>query len=279
MCYKTILVQADAADSTPSCATIAAQIAIADQAHLVGVSMSGMDQMIYQCNTAAPGVVVLPADLRMLTTRADASLAAFAKRVEHLGVGSFETRRIDGLPDIDLLMHARYADLLVLRQPGAPEQTPYMPDSALQYIVLHCGQPVLVVPYAGGAAGTGRHPLLAWNGSPEAARAIHAALPLLKRARQVTLAVFNGEETWGAHGELPGADMATFLARHGIQVEVVQRQTKGPVGEALLSLASDIQADLLVMGCYGHSRLREIILGGATRDIMRGMTLPVLMAH
>jgi nucleotide-binding universal stress UspA family protein len=123
------------------------------------------------------------------------------------------------------------------------------------------------------------HALLAWDGSLEAARAISAALPLLQQVPRVTLAVYNGEEKYGAHGAVPGADMATYLARHGLKVDLVERHEPGAVGEALLSLAADLQAGLLVMGCYGHSRLREIVLGGATRDVLRGMTLPVLMAH
>jgi len=279
MSYKTILVQADWADAPPSCTAVAAQIAIAEQAHLVGVAMSGVEQVIYQCNAAAPGVVLLPADLTALTARADAALAAFTRNAERYGLTSYEARRVDGVPDLELIMQARYADLLVLRQASDTTHAPSAPDSALQYVILHCGKPVLVVPCDGEFEHTGRRPLLAWDGSLEAARAINAALPLLQRAELVTLAVFNSDEKYGAHGEQPGADMATYLARQGVKVELVRHDTQGPLGHALLSLADELAADLLVMGCYGHSRLREILLGGATREILRSMALPVLMAH
>lgn len=279
MSYKTILVQADWADAPPSCTALAATIARAEQAHLVGVALSGVDQVVYQCNAAAPGVVMLPADLTMLTARADEALSAFSRNAERFGLPSYEARRIDGAPDLELIMHARYADLLVLRQAPDAAHAMAAPDSALQYIILHCGKPVLVVPCEGEFEQVGRRPLLAWDGSLEAARAISAALPLLQRADLVTLSVFNGDERYGAHGQLAGADMATYLARQGVKVEVVQHDVTGPIGQALLDQARELGSDLLVMGCYSHSRLREILLGGTTREVLRSMTLPVFMAH
>jgi nucleotide-binding universal stress UspA family protein len=94
----------------------------------------------------------------------------------------------------------------------------------------------------------------------------------------VTLAVFNPQQVYGAHGQQPGADLAAFLARHGVELDVVVRQADD-VGEGLLSLAAEVDADLLVMGCYGHTRFRELLLGGATRSILNRMTLPVLMTR
>lgn len=279
MSYKTILVQADWADAPPSCTALAATIALAEQAHLVGVALSGVDQVVYQCNAAAPGVVMLPADLTMLTARADEALSAFSRNAERFGLPSYEARRIDGAPDLELIMHARYADLLVLRQAPDAAHAKAAPDSALQYVILHCGKPVLVVPCEGEFEQVGRRPLLAWDGSLEAARAISAAVPLLQRADLVTLSVFNGDERYGAHGQLAGADMATYLARQGVKVEVVQHDVTGPIGQALLDQARELGSDLLVMGCYSHSRLREILLGGTTREVLRSMTLPVFMAH
>ncbi|WP_413465224.1 universal stress protein [Janthinobacterium rivuli] len=89
------------------------------------------------------------------------------------------------------------------------------------------------------------------------------------------------EREYGVHGAQPGADIALYLARHGIQVEVLRQTTPPdlPVGEALLSLAANLQADLFVMGAYGHARWNEILLGGVTRTLLRSMTLPVLMSH
>jgi len=140
---------------------------------------------------------------------------------------------------------------------------------------------VLVVPYAGKFERVDRHALVAWDGSRAAIRAVTDAVPLLRRSGKVTLAIFNPDSHGSAHGEQPGADMALYLARHGVNVEVLVQKTPDglDVGNALLSLASDLGVDLMVMGAYGHMRWRELVLGGVTRTIMRTMTVPVLMAH
>jgi nucleotide-binding universal stress UspA family protein len=122
-------------------------------------------------------------------------------------------------------------------------------------------------------------PLLAWDGGMAASRAIEAALPLLRQARLATLAVFNADTVYAAHGQEPGADLARFLTRHGVNVEVVVRETGSDVGDALLALGAEIGADLLVMGCYGHTRFRELLLGGTSRSILTRMNLPVLMTR
>lgn len=275
MSYKTILVQADLPDAVANGVRLAAQLANDEQAHLVGYALSGADQAIAQCNAAVAGMVALPTDLSALTEKADAALAEFSKQAQGYGVSSYESRRIDDTPDYALVMQARYADLLVMPLNDNSGE----PSAVLQYVMLHGGKPVLIVPTANKVEQVGRAPLLAWDGGQQAARAINAALPLLQRAGKATLAVFNGTEHYAAHGQQPGADMATYLARQGIQVEVVQKTTKQAIGLALLELAGELKADLLVMGGYGHSRLREIALGGATRDVLKHMNLPVLMTH
>jgi len=140
---------------------------------------------------------------------------------------------------------------------------------------------------AGPAHAPARRILIAWNGSKEAARAVREALPLLKRADSVDIAVFDPDYQKALHGESPGDDLLKFLMRHGIDAEILVRQTqragmlKRPsgTGEALLSLAQERERDLLVLGSYGHSRFRETLLGGVTRTVLESMTLPVLMAH
>jgi nucleotide-binding universal stress UspA family protein len=141
--------------------------------------------------------------------------------------------------------------------------------------MLNSAAPVLMVPVIGAPAVVGEEVLVGWDESMPARRAIGNALPLLRCARKVSLAVFNT-------GELPrlaGADIALFLARHGVNVEVLREETRIGVGNALLSLAADISADLLVMGGYGHTRFREVLVGGATEAILSSMTIPVLMSH
>ena len=148
-----------------------------------------------------------------------------------------------------------------------------------EYVVMNAGRPVLLVPYAGEFPHVGRKVLLAWDGSMEASRAINGAMPMLRQAQEVKVVVFNAEQQVNVHGQQPGADLALYLARHGVKVDVLQETTEQDSGNALLSLAADVNADLLVMGCYAHSRFREMLLGGATRTVLESMTLPVLMSH
>jgi nucleotide-binding universal stress UspA family protein len=105
------------------------------------------------------------------------------------------------------------------------------------------------------------------------------AIPLMQRAVNVNVALFNAVAGTAEHGEQPGADIALYLARHGVKVDVQQQHTDTDIGNALLSLAADNNNDLVVMGGYGHTRLREVLLGGVTLTVLKTMTVPVLMAH
>ena len=146
-------------------------------------------------------------------------------------------------------------------------------------VALTTGRPVLVVPFIG-AKPPGKIVLLCWNASREAARAAADALPFLKAAQKVIVLVVNPTVSAEGHGEEPGADAAAWLARQGVKV-TVQRDVApdADVGGLILSRAADHDADLIVMGIYGHSRMREMVLGGASRTLLASMTVPVLMSH
>lgn len=171
---------------------------------------------------------------------------------------------------------ARHYDLSVVLQPD--------PDSAsandlfLESVLFGSGRPVVIVPYIQKEPAKLDHIVCCWDGSATAARAIGDAAPLLARAKTVELLIVtNGREN---KNEEAGADMATHLARHKLNV-TLQRITSADidVGNAILSYAADRATDFLVMGGYGHSRWREFFLGGATRQILSSMTLPTLMSH
>jgi len=278
MSYKTILVSAQPSPRAQQIVACASGIAVAEQAHLVGLASTGISELTYQCNAAAAGMPLLPQDMSGLTEAARAALAGFSTAAARRGVSSCEERITDDNMTDSLVLQSRYCDLVVVGQADAGQAV--MGGVVLpQQLILHSPRPVLVIPGAGEFAHIGRRPLLAWDGGMAASRAIEAALPLLRRATLTTLAVFNPTRVYAAHGPLPGADLARYLARHGVQVEVVARETTGDIGEALLALAADTEADLLVMGCYGHTRFRELLLGGATRSVLNDMTLPVLMAR
>ena len=173
---------------------------------------------------------------------------------------------------------ALYADLLVFGQhdPGDPTASGVPPDF-VESVMAASGKPALILPYAAVPVGLGETVTIAWKPSREAARAVAAAMPLLQRARQVHVVSWTSpdEAVTGARLDLPG-----YLQRHGVQaVWHCQADEPQDIGELLLSRAFDLEATLLVMGCYGHTRAREWVLGGASRTVLRSMTLPVLMAH
>lgn len=173
---------------------------------------------------------------------------------------------------------ALYADLLVLGQPDHAKPGVGAPPGFAESVLIHTGKPALVVPMATAhARAVGRHVLIGWNGSPQSARSVAAALPWLQSAKQVH--VLDATDA-SLERNAGGLDIEQHLALHGIKAEMHRRShADAEAGRVLLSLAAEVGADLLVMGCYGHSRTREIMLGGATQTVLRDMTLPVLMAH
>nr|WP_315249071.1 universal stress protein [uncultured Duganella sp.] len=280
MTYKTVLVHADLSPHAASRYALACQVALAHEAHLVGAAFTGLAQDAARNAAFAYGAVLAAADIESVTAASRQALESFVARADIAGV-SYERRISDDDSETGLVLQARYADLLVLSQ-SDPELTgPDILYKLPEHLALHGGRPVLLVPYAGRYDRIDQHALVAWDGSRAATRAVTDALPLLRRSQRVTLAVFNAQTPYGTHGENPGADIALYLARHGVKLEVTQQHTPAglDIGNALLSLAADIGADLLVMGAYGHQRWREIVLGGVTRTVLQSMTLPVLMAH
>ena len=179
--------------------------------------------------------------------------------------------------DPALVVHARSADLAVVsrRDPAdPPDALATLPES----LVLTSGRPIVLLPPRG-AAPDPRRILLAWKARPEAVRAVAGAMPLLARADAVQVVVVDDDGAPG-YGYEPGADIAEHLARHGARVEVLRLSSKGEdVGRLLLSQAAAFGADLLVMGAYGHSRLRERLFGGVTRTVLTEAALPVLMCR
>ena len=180
----------------------------------------------------------------------------------------------------DPALHARYVDLTILGQLDPDRGDADLIRPRPELVALASGRPVLVVPYAGHFETVGRRVLIGWNATREATRAVNDAMPMLTAADLVTVLTIDAREGPDAHGELPGADISLHLARHGVKATIERTVAAGiPAGDVLLSRAADLGADLLVIGAYGHSRVRELLLGGATRSILRSMTLPVLMSH
>lgn len=174
---------------------------------------------------------------------------------------------------------ALYADLLVFGQHDpADSAAADVPADFAESVLGICGKPALVVPYAGTPRPVGGIVMIAWKETRESARAVAAALPLLRVASQVHVVTFGEREEPFVSGA--GLSLEMYLKLHGVRATLHNDSAApGQVGELLLSRAFDLDADLLVMGCYGHSRAREWVLGGASHSVLRSMTLPVLMAH
>ncbi len=173
------------------------------------------------------------------------------------------------------------ADVLVLGQfeTGDPSGAG-VPHDFVSAVLLASGKPALVLPHAGEFRQVGQTVLVAWKYSREAARAAASALPLLRRAKQVHVAMSPAGATMTSTKQAGHLDILTWLRAHGVQAQVHHHMVADDdaPGENLLSRARDVGADMLVMGCYGHSRLREWVLGGASRTVLASMTLPVWMA-
>jgi nucleotide-binding universal stress UspA family protein len=175
-------------------------------------------------------------------------------------------------PEYSFIQRAFYADLLVLGQHDRDHRNAGVLPDFVQSVVITSGKPALVVPYIGARTPTFGTVFVAWKETREAARAVSAALPILQAASTVHV---------GIDAATPDkAPLQHFLQRHGIQARFHTLATDPPLaGEIMLSRAADLSAELMVMGCYGHSRARELVLGGASRTVLGSMTMPVLMAH
>lgn len=279
MSYKTVLVHVDETSRSNFRVKIAAQIAILDRAHLIGTAVTGVSRFIYQDGNISANDPNLTIHLNFLRQRAEKATENFNQTVSELGLSSYESAIVNDEAGGGIGLQARYCDLVVIGQTNRDEPTPSVLPDFPEYIVMNSGRPVLIIPYTGDFTTVAKRPLISWDASRESTRAVTDAIPILKRAELVQVAIFNSKVQSDAHGEQPGADIALFLARHGVKVEVSVHKTSTDIGNALLSLSHDLDSDMIVMGGYGHSRLREMIMGGVTRTVLESMTIPVFMSH
>jgi len=279
MTYKTILVHADHSRHAAERIRIAANIALAENAHLIGVAVTGLSRYAYPDRDIDSTGMFVAAHLQALHESARLALVAFESIAGSLGVSSVEARLVDDDAGSALSLQARYCDLVVISQTDLSDPVSRLSPDLPEYVMLHCARPILVIPYTGRIEKIGINVMVAWDGSKEATHAISGAIPMLRRAERATVVVFNPESHYDAHGEQPGADIALYLARQNVKVDVIQQIVDFDIGDALLSLSADLGSDLLVAGGYGHTRFREIMMGGVTRTLLKSMTIPVLMAH
>ena len=279
MDYKTILVHLDCGARRSERVELAFKLADRYDAHLVGLfAVSALRMPSYVRPDTSATLLATQERLRAEAAR-QAETEFRAAMARHGGVkAEWRASKTDALGAVQL--NARYSDLVVIgqRDRDTDDETGIAPGF-VDELALSCGRPVLLVPYAGRYSDTGKRALVAWNASAEAARAVADALPLLSLAERVDVVVFDAGSS-GDHGEEPGADAALYLARHGVKATVSEYSSPHvDVGSQILSRAADTAADLIVMGAYGHSRMRELVLGGVTRTLLESMTAPVLMSR
>jgi nucleotide-binding universal stress UspA family protein len=274
---KDMLVVVDLAGERNS-AKLAVNLAGRIGSHLTGLALA-YDPITPAYSMAAP----IPTDF-MVSAREQAiedakNAASGFEEIANLAGIPTETRVSDVMVGDGfggIIDNCKLSDLAVVGQDN-PDQREPLREVLIEAVMFQASVPTLLVPHAGPAEFTPDHAIIAWNGGSTAARAVRAALPLLALSKKVTVAIIDDTRS---RVEIPGADIATYLARHNLDVTVrkVPRESTG-IAATVLGVADEEGCDWVVMGAFGHSRLREFILGGTTARMLKSMNLPVLMAH
>jgi len=176
-------------------------------------------------------------------------------------------------------VHARYADVAIMTRPSDGPGAE-LREEIIEGVLFHSGRPALIAPPSWKGTGIGKRVVVAWDASREATRALSEAKSILDRAEKITVMTVDAKPKMFGHGDQPGANIAAHLSRRGLPSEVRNVDSMGrSASVAILEEAQSLDADLIVMGGYAHSRLRELVFGGATRELLRMATIPLLMAH
>jgi nucleotide-binding universal stress UspA family protein len=274
---KDIIVNLSVARNGSTVDNYAVSVADALQAHLTGIAF------IYDPIVPISGTGYIPADVIESQradneTAAEAAIKDFTAATDRAGISAephMLTASLTGAGDQFARMARRF-DLAIVGQ-AQPEMST-MEQIIGETTLFESGRPIIMVPYIQKAPFKTGNVMICWDGSRTAARAVADAIPILGKSSRIEVVSVTSER--GKEDEIEGVDIGQHLARHGLKVDV-HRISRGniDVADALLSHAADSAADLLVMGGYGHSRLREFVLGGVTRSIFQSMTLPVLLSH
>lgn len=275
---KTILVHVDLSRHAPARIQSAATLARAHGACLLGAAMTGIPSAVFPHGyNSAPGSLSAR-HYQPLVDHAKDALARFEAIAASVGVAHI-TRLVCDHADDGLASMARYADLVVASQDDPDES---MTDAAIQmpdYLILNSARPVLVLPTSDPPLTQQADVLLAWNGSKEASCAASAAIPLLLHARSITVATLVDGKMDAKRSERELDELLGYLGRHGLAAKAIARKAGPSPGRDLLALAEEQACSLLVMGCYGQPRWRELCLGGASRTVLTEADIPVLFAR
>jgi nucleotide-binding universal stress UspA family protein len=283
MPFKDLLVHLDGSAQSAHRLDVAVGLAQRHDAQLTGLYIFDLIPAIESIARSYPDQVQYLESYTKLRKesldRASSIEKQFRERLRRDGIAG-EWRFLESLPAETTALHARYADLTILGQIDTEKLPSGNAARVPEEVLFESGRPVLIVPYAGRFNMVGDNVLVAWKATREAARALNDAMPLLQMAKKVTVLTVNPDRGDDVEPGIPAADIAHHLAHHGVKTEAASTiADEIDTADALLNHVADCGADLLVMGGYGHSRAREFVLGGVTRQILRQMTVPVLMAH
>ncbi len=278
MSFKDILVHVDNQPQCEARLETAINLCLEHDAHLVGLHVRHAPHVPAWVR-ASLGDQVQQLQDRYGQEAEKQAERMFMEKVKNAGL-RYEWRDAEGDLTTTIAMHARYSDMVIVGQPN-PKSEDFMGDHHLvDEIVFQAGRPVLVIPYAGRWPSVGKRVLVAWNSSRESTRVTADAMPMLKKADWVNVLAVNPHGGHMGHGDVPGADICLHLARHGVNAICQSVKAEDTdVGNTLLSRIADDDCDLLLMGAYGRSRLRAMILGAVTRYILDHMTAPVMFSH
>lgn len=278
MTYRSILVLLDQDFHCAARTARAVQLAKALECHLVGVAPTSLVDLPASPEAAASLIELAAKVWDTLREQADQAAKTFADTCRAAGLASFEAVVDEADKAPSLVRHAHCSDLTVLSQADPSAASFRATKELVEQLVLHSARPTLILPYAGRFETVGSQVLVAWDDSREAARAVADALPLLRRAARVQVISWN-EATDDSTLRARLDALRRWLMWQGVVAEVQADTTPIDIADTMLSRAADMNADLIVMGAYGHARWAERMLGGATRGLLDSMTLPVLMSH
>jgi nucleotide-binding universal stress UspA family protein len=249
------------------------------KSHLIGVHAEAMP-VSYTTPMGFPDAEFIHVSTERNEKRAAELGHRYSSRCLADGV-SAEWRSVEsfsGDSALSSLSIARCADLIVAVQSNPNGDS--ISSANLEGLLFEAGRPVLFIPYAAPVTGTFRKVLVAWNGSREAARAVFDALPFIMDADETEILVIDADEDTTQDGEAAGSDIAASLGRHGVQATVVNEKSAGlSVGTVIENHAAEAKPDMIVMGAYSHSWLREFLFGGATRTLLQSMPVPTFMSR
>lgn len=277
MSYKTLLAVIQNKGDIERVLDHAVPLASRLQSHVIGIHAEPM-ALPYTTAIGFPDAEFMQATSEATKERAIELEKIFAARTAGISAEWRTMESLSGDSALCALASARAADLVIAAQTDPSESSAQTAN--VDHLLFETGRPALFVPYAGPVTTTFARVLVAWNGTRESSRAVFDALPFILEAEQIEILTIDAPDSGGDLPESSGADIAAALMRHGANVIVTNESSDGlGVSAVIENRAVEMNADLLVMGAYGHSRLREFLFGGVTREVLKSMPVATFMSR